>query len=101
MWKGYSLTEKTLRTILPHVTSKPKKKDSDMKIDKTTHKDKEENQNGMTADRTSRPAKVLFFANPLLLFFKESTHIWHIAFCPKRKLMLHKSQRAKLSTLNF
>ena len=41
-----------------------------MKIDKTTYKDKEENQNGMTADHTSRPDKVLFFADPHFLFFK-------------------------------
>jgi len=39
-----------------------------MKIDKTTYKDKEENQNGMTADHTIRPDKVLFFADPH--FFK-------------------------------
>ena len=52
------------------VTSKPEKKDSDMKIDKTTYKDKEENQNRMTADHTSRPDKVLFFADPHFLFIK-------------------------------
>lgn len=46
-----------------------RKKDSDMKIDKTTYKDKEENQIGMTADHTSRPDKVLFFADPHFLFF--------------------------------
>lgn len=40
-----------------------------MKIDKTTYKDIEENQNGMTADHTSRPDKVLFFADPHFLFF--------------------------------
>ena len=52
------------------VTSKPKKKDSDMKIDKTTYKDRKENQIGLTANHTSRPDKVLFFANPHFLFFK-------------------------------
>jgi hypothetical protein len=41
-----------------------------MRIDKTTYKDKEENQIGMTADHTSRPDKVLFFADPHFLFFK-------------------------------
>jgi hypothetical protein len=41
-----------------------------MKINKTTYKDKEENQNGMTADQTCRPDKVLFFADPNFLFFK-------------------------------
>ena len=40
-----------------------------MKIDKRTYKDKEENQNGMTADHTSRPDKVLFFADTHFLFF--------------------------------
>ena len=40
-----------------------------MKIDKTTYKDKEENQNGMAADHTSRPDKVLFFADTHFLFF--------------------------------
>ena len=47
-----------------------KKKDSDMKIDKTTYRDKEENQIGLTADHTSLPDKVLFFADPHFLFFK-------------------------------
>ena len=40
-----------------------------MKIDKTTYKDKEENQIGLAADHTSRPDKVLFFADPNFLFF--------------------------------
>lgn len=34
-----------------------------MKIDKTTYNDKEKRQNGMTADHTNRPDKVLFFAD--------------------------------------
>lgn len=55
--------------IYKQVTNKPKKKDSDMKIDKTTYKDKE-NQIGLTDDRTSRPEKVLFFADTHFLFFK-------------------------------
>ncbi len=41
-----------------------------MKIDKTTYKDSKERQIGMTADHTSRPDKVLFFADPHFLFFK-------------------------------
>ncbi len=41
-----------------------------MKIDRTTYKDRKENQNGMTADHTSRPDKVLFFADTHFLFFK-------------------------------
>jgi hypothetical protein len=39
-----------------------------MKIDKTTYKDIKERIIGMTADHTSRPDKVLFFADPH--FFK-------------------------------
>jgi len=46
------------------------KKDSDMKIDKTTYNDRKERQIGMTADHTSRPDKVLFFADTHFLFFK-------------------------------
>lgn len=46
------------------------KKDSDMKIDKTTYNDRKERQIGMTADHTSRPDKVLFFADPHFLFLK-------------------------------
>jgi len=41
-----------------------------MKIDKTTYLDRKENQFGMTADHTSRPYKVLFFADTHFLFFK-------------------------------
>jgi hypothetical protein len=40
-----------------------------MKIDMTTNIDREMGQIGMTADHTSRPDKVLFFANPHFLFF--------------------------------
>jgi hypothetical protein len=50
-------------------TSKPKKKDSDMRIDKTTYKNRVKTENGMTADLTSQPDKVLFFADPHFLFF--------------------------------
>lgn len=53
-----------------NVISKPKKKDSDMKIDKTTYTDRKENQTGMPADHTSRPDKVLFFSDTHFLFFK-------------------------------
>jgi len=48
-----------------------------MKIDKTTYKDKEENQIGMTADHTSQPDKVLFFADPLIFVFKPITQMAH------------------------
>ncbi len=40
-----------------------------MKIDKTTYKDRKERRLGMTADHTSRPDKVLFFADTHFLFF--------------------------------
>ena len=43
-----------------------------MKIDKTTYIDKVENQIGLTADHTSRPDKVLFFADP-----RASAHCTH------------------------
>jgi hypothetical protein len=36
----------------------------------------------MTADYTSRPDKVLFFADPHFLFFRKPTHSNHILFCP-------------------
>jgi hypothetical protein len=39
-----------------------------MKIDKTTYKETKERQIGLTADHTSRPDKVLFFADPHFLF---------------------------------
>ncbi len=48
-----------------------------MKIDKTTYKDKEENQIGMTADHTSRPDRVLFFADPHFLFLRPCTQMAH------------------------
>lgn len=41
-----------------------------MKQDMTTCKERENIQIGMTADHTSRPDKVLFFADPHFLFFK-------------------------------
>ena len=72
------------------------KKDSDMKIDKRTYKDKEENQNGMTADHTSRPDKVLFFADQHFLFFKSRHTNGTLPFAR------HTSQRfAKVKEPNF
>ncbi len=40
-----------------------------MKIDETTYKDRNERLIGMTANHTSQPDKVLFFADPHFLFF--------------------------------
>jgi len=47
-----------------------------MKIDKTTYNDRKERQIEITADHTSRPDKVLFFADPHFLFLK-SRHTLH------------------------
>lgn len=44
-----------------------------MKIDMTTNIDREIRQIGMTADHTSRPDKVLFFADPHFLFVSQRT----------------------------
>ena len=41
-----------------------------MKHDISTYRDRENRQIGMTADHTSRPDKVLFFADPHFLFLK-------------------------------
>ena len=52
-----------------------------MKIDMTTYKDRKERQIGMTTDRTSRPDKVLFFADPHFLFFN-CRHTLHTLSSP-------------------
>ncbi|OFY18941.1 MAG: hypothetical protein A2W98_01895 [Bacteroidetes bacterium GWF2_33_38] len=51
-----------------------------MKIDKTTYKDRKERLIGMTADHTSRPDKVLFFADPHFLFFFADAQQAHFVF---------------------
>ncbi len=48
-----------------------------MKIDKMIYKGRKERQIGMTADHTSRPDKVLFFANPHFLFLRADPHCTH------------------------
>ena len=50
-----------------------------MKIDKTTYKDKEENQIGLTANHTSRSDKVLFFVGSHFLFFKSQPTLHTLA----------------------
>ena len=55
-----------------------------MKIDKTAYRDKEENQIEMTANHTSRPNKVLFFADPHFLFFKSRPTLHTLASCTSR-----------------
>jgi hypothetical protein len=52
-------------------------KNSDMKIDKTTYKDRKERQIAMTADHTSRPDKVLFFATHIFCFLRADPHCTH------------------------
>jgi len=74
------------------VTSKPRKKDSDMKIDNTTYREKEENQNGLTAYHTSQPDKVLFFAYPHFLFLKSITQMAH---CLLLDTQANASQKSK------
>ena len=53
-----------------------------MEIDKTTNKDRNEIQIGMTTSPNSRHNKVLFFADPYFLFFRKPTHSNHTLFCP-------------------
>jgi len=48
-----------------------------MKIDKTTYKDREKIQIGMTADHTSRPDKVLFFCRNTFFVFGSETQRAH------------------------
>lgn len=62
------------------VTNKPKKKDSDMKIDKTTYKDRKERQIGKAANHICQSDKVLFFADPHFLFFKSQPTFGTLSF---------------------
>jgi hypothetical protein len=52
--------------IYKHVTNNSQKEDSDMKIHKTTYKDKEDYPIGLTAGHTSRPVKVFYFLPTLI-----------------------------------
>jgi hypothetical protein len=63
-----------------------------MKTDKTTYKDKEENQIGLTAYHTSQPDKVLFFAYPHFLFLKSITQMAH---CLLPDTQANASQKSK------
>jgi len=51
-----------------------------MNIDKTTYKDRKERPIEMTADHTSRPDKVLFFADTHFLFLRADPHCTHWQF---------------------
>ena len=50
-----------------------------MKHDSTKYNDREIRLIGMTANHTSRPDKVLFFANPHFLFFKSQPTLHTLA----------------------
>ena len=63
-----------------------------MKIDKTKYIDRKERQNGMTADHTSRPDKVLFFADPHFLFFKPDTQMAHCLLPDTQAIASQKSK---------
>ena len=81
-----------------------------MKIDKRTYKDRKERQIGMTADHTSRPDKVLFFADTHFLFFK-SQHTngtlpfaRHTSQCfakVKEPFLAHPQEEIKFTSINF
>ncbi|MDO9152996.1 MAG: hypothetical protein Q7U47_04695 [Paludibacter sp.] len=68
-----------------------------MKHDSKTHIEKQKRQIGMTADHASRPDKVLIFADPHFLFFKEPSHIAHIG---KPHMPTHKPKLAKECNLS-
>ena len=53
------------------------KKDSDMKIDKASYKDRKERRIGMTSDRTSQPDKVFFCRLTFFVFYPHCTH-WQV-----------------------
>ena len=72
-----------------------------MKIDKTTYKDKEENQIGMTANYTSRPDKVLLFADPHFLFFKSQLTLHTLASRTSRPTNQDLPKSAILLTLYY
>jgi len=69
-----------------------------MKIDKTTYIDRKERQIGMTADHTSRPDKVLFFADPHFLFFKSLPTLHTLASRTSRRTNQNLPKSAILPT---
>jgi len=71
-----------------------------MKIDNTTYKDRKETQSGMIADHTSRPDKVLFFADPHFLFFKNLPTLHTLASRTSRHTNQNLPKSAILLTLN-
>lgn len=75
------------------------KKDSDMKIDKMTYREKEENQIGLTADHISRPDEVLFFADTHFLIFKSRPTLHTLASRTSRHTVQNLPKSAILPTL--
>lgn len=70
-----------------------------MKIDMTTYKDRKEIPIGMTADHTSRPDKVLFFADTHFLFFKSRLTLHTLASRTSRNTDQNLPKSAILQTL--
>ena len=69
-----------------------------MKIDNTTYKDRKETQSGMIADHTSRPDKVLFFADPHFLFLNYTaySHLAHLPLPQTHKSTQWQSQKSQI-----
>jgi hypothetical protein len=76
-----------------------RKKDSDMKIEKTTYKDRKERPIGMTAYYARRPDKVLFFADTRFLFFKSRPTLHTLASRTTRHTNQNLSKSAIFPTL--
>jgi hypothetical protein len=72
-----------------------------MKIDKTTYKDRKENQTGMTAYHTCRPDKVLFFSDTHFLFFKSRPTLHSLASRTSRHTNQNLSKNAILPTHEY
>jgi len=70
-----------------------------MKIDKPTYKDRKERPIEMTANHTSRPDKVLFFADPHFLFFKNLPTLHTLASRTSRHTNQNLPKSAILLTL--
>jgi len=71
-----------------------------MKIDKTTYKERKETQIGMTADYTSRPDKVLFFADTQFLFFKSRPTFGTLPFARHTSQRFAKVKEPKLPSFD-
>lgn len=70
-----------------------------MKIDKITYKDRKKRLNGMTAENTGQPQKVLFFADTHFLFLRPRTQMAH---CLLHETQVNASQKkSNLANTNF